>query len=72
MAVRRRRAIRSSSDRAEFLSSFPHTGREDVQHGLGVFPAYAGVGDGDAVLQAGFAFFGDFLVSCGGGRGGIG
>lgn len=50
---------------AEFLSSFAHTRGENFEDGLGVFPTYAGIGDGDTILQAGFAFFGDFLVACG-------
>lgn len=50
---------------AKFLSSFAHAGCENFEYGLGVFPTYAGIGDGDTVLQAGFAFFGDFLVACG-------
>jgi len=64
MSIRRCRAIWSRNG-AEFLSSFPHAGCEDIQHRLSVIPAYAGVGYGDAVFQAGFAFFGDFLVTCG-------
>lgn len=35
-----------------------------LQNRLGVFPAYAGVGDADAVLEACFSFLGDLLVAC--------
>lgn len=63
-AVGLRRSAVWCALRAEFFSSFANARRKDLEDGLGVFPAYAGVGDGDTVLQAGFAFFGDFLVSC--------
>ena len=37
--------------------------RQLGQNGLGVFPADAGVGDADAVLQASLAFLGHLLVA---------
>lgn len=37
---------------------------ELLQHDLRVFPSDAGVGDADAVLQAGLAFGRDLLVAC--------
>ena len=48
---------------AEFLTTLFHGVREILEHALGVGPADTCVGDGDAVLQAGFAFGGDFLGS---------
>lgn len=48
---------------AEFLSSFAHGGGQHVEHLLRVFPANAGVGNGDAVLEAGFAFGRNFLIA---------
>lgn len=35
-----------------------------LQNDLGVFPSDAGVGDADAVLQAGLALGWDLLVAC--------
>lgn len=49
---------------SEFLSSFSDTRGEDFENVFSIFPAYASVCDGDAVLQAGFALFGDFLSAC--------
>jgi hypothetical protein len=49
--------------RSQLLPALPHRHRERLQHFLRVVPADAGVGDGDAVFEAGFAGGGDFLVS---------
>lgn len=48
----------------QFLSPRAHSLSQRLQHRLGVFPADTRVGDADAVLQSGFAFFWDFLAAC--------
>jgi hypothetical protein len=45
------------------LSSFPYGGRQVLERGDGGFPIYAGIGDGDALLEAAGALCGHLLVA---------
>lgn len=53
--------------RIQDLSPLTHRFGEYFKHGSGVVPADACVCDTDAVFQACFSFFGDFLGALGGG-----
>ena len=50
--------------RAELFSSPRHSGRKHLEHGFCVFPTYASVGDGHAVLETGLALCRYFLGAC--------
>ncbi len=64
-SIRRLLLLLLLSTGRQLLPPLPDRDRQVLQYFLRVFPAYAGVGDRNAVLEAGFAFGWNFLISWG-------